>query len=114
VSDSYQAIYDAVRSRISGGNIAEAVAEVARNAFDISHYGAMLYQDFSIAAAEMQRPSAIFRPVLSREGDQWRALYGDDIVQGCAGWGSCPDDAMRDFDKNWHTKRPSKAVEAKI
>lgn len=32
MSDSYQAIYDAVRSRISGGNIADAVTEVARSA----------------------------------------------------------------------------------
>jgi hypothetical protein len=30
----YQAIYDAVRSRISGGNLGEAVAELAMRAFD--------------------------------------------------------------------------------
>ena len=36
MADSYQAIYDAVRSRIFGGNIGEVVREVAFRAFDIS------------------------------------------------------------------------------
>ena len=37
MSDSYQAIYDAVRSRISGGNISDAVDRAAREAFDMGN-----------------------------------------------------------------------------
>lgn len=104
MSDSYQAIYDAVRSRISNGDVGSAIRDVAFRAFDISHAVAMLQQEFSIAAAEMQRPSAIYRPALSRNGDQWCALYGADLVDGVCGFGPSPDEAMRDFDKNWHAK----------
>lgn len=100
----HQAIYDAVRSRISGGNVGEAVAEVARQAFDISHYTVRLYQDFSIAAAEMQRPSVVYRPRLALDGNKWCALYGANLIDGVAGFGGSPDDAMRDFDKKWHEK----------
>ncbi len=32
MSDTYQAIYDAVRSRISGGNISDAVESAMRDA----------------------------------------------------------------------------------
>jgi hypothetical protein len=73
MSDSYQAIYDAARSRISNGDVGSAIRDVAFSAFDISHTVAILQQEFSIAAAEMQRPSAIYRPILSRDGDQWCA-----------------------------------------
>lgn len=35
MSDSYQAIYDAVRSRISGANVGDAVERAARDVFDM-------------------------------------------------------------------------------
>ncbi len=101
MSDSYQAIYDAVRSRISGGNISEAIRSVAFESFDISHMKAMLLQDFSIAAYEMQRPSVLFRPSVVPDGTKWCALYGADLMEGVAGFGDTPAEAMADFDKNW-------------
>ena len=101
MSDSYQAIYDAVRSRISNGDIGSAVSEAAHNAFDISHVKQILLQDFSIAAYEMQRPSVLYRPALSRDGNMWCALYGENLQEGIAGFGETAAAAMTEFDQNW-------------
>ena len=32
------------------------------------------------------------------DGDQWCALYGDDLQSGVAGFGDSPELAMQDFD----------------
>lgn len=50
---------------------------------------------------ERLRPSFLFRPKLLLDGNQYCALYGEDIMSGCAGFGDTADAAMRDFDKNW-------------
>jgi hypothetical protein len=50
---------------------------------------------------EMQRPSILLRPKIRIDGDQWCALYGEDLQDGVAGFGDSPDSAMRDFDKEW-------------
>jgi hypothetical protein len=97
----YQAIYDAVRSRISGGNIGEIVRQVAHHAFDISHAVAMLQQDFAIAAQEMQRPSVLYRPSVAPDGNKWCALYGENIMDGVCGFGDTPAEAMAAFDHAW-------------
>lgn len=112
MSDSYQAIYDAVRSRISGGNIGEAVREVARQAFDISHSQAMVRDQFMAVTWQMQRPAVLFRPSLYADGTAWFALYGEDIMSGVSGSGETPEAAMDDFDKNWHAQRTPEAVRA--
>lgn len=44
------------------------------------------------------RPSVVFRPKLSRDGDQWCFLLGDDLATGCAGFGASVDIAASDFD----------------
>jgi len=105
MSDSYQAIYDAVRSRISNGDIGGAVSEAARQAFDISWPVEYCKSAIMSAAQAYDRPSAVFRPVLSVDGNMYCALYGDDLVQGCAGFGETPDAAMWDFDKNWQQQK---------
>jgi len=105
VSDSYQAIYDAVRSRISQGNVGDAVADVARNAFDISCAVQGLTQEISSYADQVasahRAPSAVYKPKLFLDGDQWCVLYGDDLQSGLAGFGDSPALAMADFDKAW-------------
>lgn len=105
MSDSYQAIYDAVRSRISGGDIGAAVADVARSSFDISHAVSCVVQDIAFAAAavrdEASRPSAIYRPAISVDGNQWCALYGENLQEGVAGFGDSPAEAMVSFDAAW-------------
>lgn len=105
MSDSYQAIYDAVRSRISGGNIGEVVSEVARQSFDISFTRQILQEAFASAAFavetagyEHKRPSSVFRPTLSADGDMWCALLGENLQEGVAGFGKTPAEAMTAFD----------------
>ena len=103
-----QEIYDAVRSRISGGNIAEAVSDAARNAFDISHRVEMVSNEFLTVAYEMQRPCVLFKPELSQDGNAWLAIYGD-LPTGVVGAGDTPASAMADFAKAWHRVVPAKS-----
>jgi hypothetical protein len=70
----------------------------------IAHAATMAGQDWSCAAAEMQRPSVLFRPSLSIDGNQWCALYGANIQDGVAGFGESPSHAMYDFDNAWNRK----------
>jgi hypothetical protein len=49
----------------------------------------------------MNRPSYIFKPSLTIDGNQWCALFGDNLQDGIAGFGDTPEDAYSDFDKNW-------------
>jgi hypothetical protein len=98
--DTYQPIYDAVRSRIAGFDGQELIDRIACN-FDISHHVEMLKNDFLNVFYEMQRPSILLKPKIQIDGNQWCVLYGDDLQDGVAGFGDSPDLAMRDFDKEW-------------
>ena len=40
-----------------------------------------------LVSDEQIRPSVLFRPDLSLDGNQFCALYGPDLMQGCAGFG---------------------------
>src|SRR5262245_26368422 len=104
MGDSYQPIYDAVRSRISNGNIGEAVQEALR-VNDIGHQASLVAENIRMAVAEYERPSVLFRPVLILDGSAWIALYGPNIQEGVVGVGDSPEEATRSFDKSWYTKR---------
>lgn len=105
MTDSYQAIYDAVRSRISGGNISEVVGNAAREAFDFSYTRQILQQEFSIAAGEIGRPSAVFKPTLTRDGDQWCVLLGENLQEGLSAFGDTVAEAMSNFDVAFFKER---------
>lgn len=109
MSDTYQAVYDATRSRIHGANIGEAIEGALRDAFgDAHHLMTCVAQDYSVAAFEQQRPSVLYRPRIAIDGNMWVAVYGDNIQEGVAGFGESPALAMADFDKNWNaTLRPN-------
>jgi hypothetical protein len=70
----------------------------------IAHEARMAGNAIRVAASLYERPSVVFRPKLSIDGNQWCALYGENIQVGVAGFGASPADAMWDFDKNWATK----------
>ncbi len=56
------------------------------------------------AEEQRMRPSVLFRPKVFVDGSGdylWCALYGDNIQDGVAGFGSTPNMAMLDFDANW-------------
>jgi hypothetical protein len=109
VSDLYQATYDAVRSKIHGGDIGSAIEQAIRDC-NISHYAMMAGNQIQQAAAAYESPSAIWRPKIAIDGDQWCALYGDNLQDGVAGFGDSPALAMADFDKNWYATLLAKAV----
>lgn len=62
---------------------------------------------------QRQRPSVLWRPALSLDGNMYCALYGDDLMSGCAGFGSTAEEAMADFDKNWREQKAPHAAIAK-
>ena len=62
--------------------------------------------DMNYEAAEIAlRPSTIYKPHLSIDGDQWCALYGDNLHDGVAGFGKSPALAFADFDRAWSEQR---------
>ena len=106
--DAYQPIYDAVRSRLSNGDIGQAVEAVMREA-NFSHYverAAVTITEEAVRVADAHTaPSAVYRPELSIDGNQWCALYGANLQDGIAGFGDTPAAAMREFDKAWATSK---------
>lgn len=109
--ENYQAIYDAVRSKISNCDIGAAV-ESALSGCGFEQYAQEIIARYEEVAAESMRPCVLFRPELSIDRDQWCALYGANIQDGIAGFGKSPSDAMHDFDKKYHTNlKPNKQEE---
>jgi len=101
--DSYQPIYDAVRSRIAHGDIGQAIESAIRDV-NVAHYLEIVANNIQCAVANYERPSVLFRPKVFIDGASWCALYGDNLQDGVAGFGNSPADAMHDFDINWSKK----------
>ena len=105
--DSYQAVYDAVRSRISNGDVGAAVENAVREqnwSFYLEGARNSIEESATAVRNELVRPSVLFRPALSMDGNQHCALYGSNLQEGIAGFGDSAEEAMRDFDKNWARK----------
>lgn len=73
-----------------------------------SHSAMLANEAIGIIRNAYDRPSAVYRPSLSLDGNSWIALYGDNLQTGCVGAGDTPDAAMWDFDRAWHTKAGGK------
>lgn len=110
--DTYQAVYDATRSKISSCDTYDAINRAAANAFDPGIAWALIQQEFCIAASEHARPSAVYRPALTLDGTAWCALYGENLMDGVAGFGDTPEAAMRAFDEAWMKQRTPAAIRA--
>lgn len=95
-----QEIYDAVRSKIHMPD----VETIMRNAFDVSWQVDSIKNEFLNAAYELQRPCVIFKPTLSKDGDHWIAIFGENLQEGVAGCGKSPAEAMYNFDEKWREK----------
>ena len=51
----------------------------------------------------MRRPSVIYRPTITQDGDMFIALLGPDLQVGVVGVGETPEKAMQAFDLAWKT-----------
>jgi hypothetical protein len=52
-------------------------------------------------SCEINRPSYLYKPRLSLDGNMWCALYGENLQDGVAGFGKSPAEAYVDFDRAW-------------
>lgn len=104
MSDSYQTVYDATRSKISNGDVGNAIERVMSEANIGWHFekvAAAAHVHFSEMFAESTRPSVLYRPTLGIDGNQFFFLYGSNLMEGCAGFGDTAALAALDFDNNW-------------
>lgn len=76
-------------SQIASDSISNAAQRVASAATEAAY----CYMDASV----------MYRPSLSIDGNQWCALYGENLQDGVAGFGDSPSLAMHDFNINWAT-----------
>lgn len=88
--DNYQAVYDAVRS-----------------AFDMGNLRQVLFDECIAAAREPGRPVVVFKPALSKDGDKWCYLLGENLMEGIAGFGSTVSEAATAFDQAFYSERPA-------
>ena len=100
MADSYQAIYDAVRSRVYNGDVGQAI-ENAMHQQNISFYFERASNMAMDVLAEYSRPSTIYKPQLSIDGNMWCAMYGRNPMEGVCGFGKSPEAAFAEFDKEW-------------
>lgn len=107
MNDTYQPIYDAVRSRLHNCDISTAVENVIREA-NLSFYAERALGVVMAAVGEYERPFVMLRPALSIDGDKWCALYGENLQDGLAGFGASPADAFCAFDAAFYAKLPQK------
>lgn len=98
--DTYQPIYDAVRSKIHNGDIGSAVRDALGNT-DISFQVNQVKNRAIEAIAQYDTPFIIYKGKLDKRGSEWCANFGD-----IAGWGRSPAEAVEAFNKNWYEKLP--------
>lgn len=59
-------------------------------------------QDCAIDASRaLQAPHLLHKAKLSKDGNQWCWLYGDNLQEGIAGFGDTPYKASQEFDRAW-------------
>lgn len=83
--DAYRAIYDAANLQLGG----------------LSYLQGHIQQEIDTVSSAMRAPHVLMRPRIGIDGNQWCALYGEDLQNGVAGFGDSPALAMAAFDKAW-------------
>jgi len=82
-------------------------SNMAANA--ICHAALMCQEAFSQATHGYGTPSAIYKPKLFVDGNQWCALLGTDLQSGVCGFGKSPQDAIHAFNQAWYEPLPDNA-----
>lgn len=94
MSDAYRAFYDAANLQLGGLSY-------------LHHY---IQQEVYAVSHSMQAPHVLMRPSIILDGTMWCALYGEDLMNGVAGFGETPEKAMAAFDKAWFESQTPAAV----
>lgn len=69
-------------------------------------------QEANITEQARRAPHVLMRPTVVPDGTMWCALYGENIMEGVAGFGETPEKAMEAFDKAWCSERAPAATRA--
>ena len=77
----------------------EEWSQIAANA--VAHEARLAGAGIQEAASYYTLPHITMRPRVFPDGDQWCALYGDNLQDGVCGFGASPYAACADFDKAW-------------
>ena len=100
MGDNYQAVYDAVRSKFSGIDVDGSIQSAINN-MGISHHISMMADRIAQTFVEYERPCVVFKPKLSKDGNMWCVLLGDNLREGVSGFGETVNKAMHNFDINF-------------
>ena len=61
-------------------------------------------------ACELNTPFATYKPRLFQDGNQWCALYGENIMEGVCGFGTSPAKAVAAFNCAWCEDIPAEVA----
>lgn len=56
----------------------------------------------SLITEEELKVFSILKPVLTKDGDKWCVLYGENLQEGVSGFGDTPYKAIIDFNKSFY------------
>lgn len=45
---------------------------------------------------------SMLKPKLTKDGDEWCCMYGEDLMSGIAGFGKTPQKAITDWTNAWY------------
>jgi len=68
---------------------------------DSSWVAQHMVESVNIQRNEQLRPSVLFKPRVFKDGDMWCCLLGENLMEGVVAFGKTPDEATREFDKQW-------------
>lgn len=98
---NFDAVYQATLNCLRGDYMG-VFERAVRDAHSVEWW--RVQHEFSNAAIAMQETHVLMRPKLFMDGSSWCALYGENLMEGVAGFGKSPAEAMADFDRNWNKK----------
>lgn len=74
-------------------------------ASSIAHWAEMTCHSAASAHCASMQPHVLMRPKVFHDGNQWCALYGDNLQKGVCGFGDTPEAACQEFDTNWRNEK---------
>jgi hypothetical protein len=75
--------------------IDQIIQNISHHAWEVGHAAKLCAQEIASFHASWH---SVLKPRLTKDGDMWCALYGDDLQVGIAGFGHNPAAALLAFD----------------